>query len=84
MFSPRIMSIFEDTQPGSGDETQLTVVISTLFDEQRLLAYQLDGKRYDCGSKLGYLKATVEYGLHHAELAEYFRNYLINQDAKID
>jgi len=84
VLSPRIMSILEDTQPGAGGEIQLTDAISTLLDEQRVLAYQFDGKRYDCGSKLGYLKATVEYGLRHAELADDFKNYLINLDAKID
>jgi len=84
VLSPRIMSILEDTQPGAGGEIQLTDAISTLLDEQRVLAYQFEGKRYDCGSKLGYLKATVEYGLRHAELADDFRNYLINLDAKID
>jgi len=84
VLSPRIMSILEDTQPGAGGEIQLTDAISTLLDEQRVLAYQFEGKRYDCGSKLGYLKATVEYGLRHAELADDFKNYLINLDAKID
>jgi len=84
VFSPRIMSILEDTQPGAGGEIQLTDAISTLLDEQRVLAYQFEGKRYDCGSKLGYLKATVEYGLRHVELAGDFKDYLINLDAKID
>jgi len=84
VLSPRIMTILEDTQPGAGGEIQLTDAISTLLDEQRVLAYQFEGKRYDCGSKLGYLKATVEYGLRHVELAGDFKDYLINLDAKID
>lgn len=81
VLSPRIMSILEDTQPGAGGEIQLTDAISTLLDEQRVLAYQFEGKRYDCGSKLGYLKATVEYGLRHEELAEEFKSYLENLGA---
>ena len=84
VLNPRIMSILGDTQPGAGGEIQLTDAISTLLDEQRVLAYQFEGKRYDCGSKLGYLKATVEYGLRHPELAEAFQNYLENLVVKID
>jgi len=78
VLSSRIMSILEQTKPGAGGEIQLTDAISTLLDEQRVLAYQFEGKRYDCGSKLGYLKATVEYGLRHEELAEEFQSYLEN------
>jgi UTP--glucose-1-phosphate uridylyltransferase len=47
-----------------------------MIQEQTVLAYEFEGTRYDCGSKLGYLKANVEYGLKHPELAEDFRNYL--------
>jgi len=74
VLSPRIMFILEQNKPGAGGEIQLTDAISTLLDEQRVLAYQFEGQRYDCGSKLGYLKATVEYGLRHSELSEGFQN----------
>ena len=84
VLSPRIMSILEQTKPGAGGEIQLTDAISTLLDEQRVLAYQFEGKRYDCGSKLGYLKATVEYGLRHSELSDAFQNYLRDIRSQID
>jgi len=76
VLSSRVMSILDSTEPGAGGEIQLTDAISKLLDEQRVLAYQFDGKRYDCGSKLGYLKATVEYGLRHPELDQRFKEYL--------
>ena len=76
VLSPRIMDILESTPPGAGGEIQLTDAISSLLEEQRVLAYQFEGQRYDCGSKLGYLKATVEYGLRHPELKDDFKSYL--------
>jgi len=47
-----------------------------LLNEEQVLAYRFAGKRYDCGSKLGYLQATVEYALKHPELSTEFREYL--------
>jgi UTP--glucose-1-phosphate uridylyltransferase len=76
VLAPRIMSILESTKPGTGGEIQLTDAISTLLEEQRVLAYQFEGTRYDCGSKFGYIKATVEYALRHKELKEDFTQYL--------
>ena len=61
---------------GAGGEIQLTDAIEELLREEQVLAYRFEGKRYDCGSKLGYLEATVEYGLMHPELADDFRAYL--------
>ena len=61
---------------GSGGEIQLTDAIASLLDEQRVLAYEFDGQRYDCGSKLGYVIATVEYALRHKELNGDFKAYL--------
>ncbi len=61
---------------GAGGEYQLTDAIVSLLNDEKVLAYQFDGKRYDCGSKLGYLQATVEYALNHKELSEDFRAYL--------
>jgi len=76
ILSPRIFELLENTQRGAGNEIQLTDAIATLLDYEHVMAYEFDGKRYDCGSKLGYLKATVEYGLKHDELKNEFREYL--------
>ena len=62
--------------PGAGGEIQLTDAIALLLKEQAVLSYEFSGKRYDCGSKLGYLIATVEQGLQHEELKEEFKAYL--------
>ena len=67
-----IMSILETTQRGAGDEIQLTDAIATLLTRQPVLAYQFKGTHYDCGSKFGYLQATIDYALQHAEVAEEF------------
>ena len=72
-------SIFEKLRTigrGAGGEIQLTDGIAALLADEPVYAYRFDGKRYDCGSKLGYLEATVEYGLRHPELGEQFAQYL--------
>lgn len=61
---------------GAGGEIQLTDGIAALLAEERVNAYRFTGKRYDCGNKLGYLEATVEYALQHPELGEGFARYL--------
>jgi len=61
---------------GAGGEIQLTDGIAALLGEDAVRAYAFEGKRYDCGSKLGYLEATVEFGLKHPGLGEDFANYL--------
>ncbi|MDD5388250.1 MAG: UTP--glucose-1-phosphate uridylyltransferase GalU [Gallionellaceae bacterium] len=76
VFIPRIFDHLRNLGRGSGGEIQLTDGIVSLLKEQQVLAYQYHGKRYDCGSKLGYLQATVEYALKHPELAEDFAAYL--------
>ncbi len=76
ILTPRVFGLLERTQRGAGGEIQLTDAISALLQEQTVLAYEFEGVRYDCGSKLGYLKANVEYALKHPELAEEFREYL--------
>ena len=55
---------------------QLTDGIAGLIAEERVLAFAFEGRRYDCGSKLGYLEATVDYGLKHPELAQAFAAFL--------
>ena len=74
----------KETGRGAGNEIQLTDAIAKLLSEEQVLAYEFTGKRYDCGSKLGYLQATVEYGLKHQELKDDFRDYLKNLCDKTD
>jgi UTP--glucose-1-phosphate uridylyltransferase len=72
-------AIFEDLAKigkGAGGEIQLTDGIARLMQREPVYAFEFEGKRYDCGSKLGYLQATVEYGLKHASLGPEFANYL--------
>ncbi|EKD70283.1 MAG: hypothetical protein ACD_46C00579G0002 [uncultured bacterium] len=73
ILTPRIFALLENTNRGSGGEIQLTDAIAKLLLEESVYAYQFTGKRYDCGSKLGYLEATVAYALKHPELADDFR-----------
>jgi len=76
ILTPRIFDLLEHTPRGAGGEIQLTDGIAALLEEEQVLAYEYIGKRYDCGSKLGYLTATVEYALKHPDLGEAFREYL--------
>ena len=76
ILTPRIFHYIEHLKPGAGGELQLTDAIAALLKEQQVLAYAFDGTRYDCGSKLGYLQATVEYALKHSEVSEDFGAYL--------
>lgn len=77
VLSPRVFDYLASTRPGAGREIQLTDAIGRLLRDEEVLAYQFTGRRYDCGTKLGYLQATVEYGLKHPELAEDFRAFLL-------
>ena len=76
IFTPEIFTALERTSPGKGGEIQLTDGIKGLMEDQPVYAYALQGKRYDAGDKLGFLKATVEFGLQNEELGEQFREYL--------
>jgi UTP--glucose-1-phosphate uridylyltransferase len=76
ILTPQIFSHIKNLKPGSGGEYQLTDAIQTLLQKEQVLAYQYDGIRYDCGSKLGYLKATVEFALRHPEVSAEFKSYL--------
>ncbi len=67
ILTPRIFDHIRALKPGAGGEYQLTDAIASLLKEEAVLAYQFNGVRYDCGSKLGYLKATIEFGLRHPE-----------------
>ena len=76
ILAPEIFEALENTKPGAGGEIQLTDAIATLVDEGGVKAYRFEGKRYDCGSKLGYLEATVELALEHPDLGGDFRAFL--------
>jgi UTP--glucose-1-phosphate uridylyltransferase len=80
ILTPRIFSHLENVTAGSGGEIQLTDGIASLLNEEQVLAYRYIGKRYDCGSKLGYLQATVDFGRRHPEVGAAFSNYLTNLD----
>jgi len=71
-----IFNILEKTQAGSGNEIQLTDAIAKQLETKSIFAYEFTGRRYDCGSKLGYLQATVEYGIKHPEIGAQFAEYL--------
>lgn len=83
VLSERIFHHLAACKPGRGGEIQLTDGISALLTEERVLAYRFSGRRYDCGSKLGYLKAMVELGLEHAEVGKDFAEYLRAQRPRI-
>ncbi len=76
VLTPAIFDLLAGAKPGSGGEIQLTDAISALLARERVLAMRIGGKRYDCGSKLGYLKATVELGLRHPEVGKGFAEFL--------
>lgn len=76
ILTPLIFEKLETTPRGAGGEIQLTDAIAALLQEEPVIAYPFYGKRYDCGSKLGYLQANVEYALDHAELGGEFAQYL--------
>jgi UTP--glucose-1-phosphate uridylyltransferase len=76
VLTPAIFEHLERIGRGSGGEIQLTDGIAALMREEAVYAYRFTGKRYDCGSKLGYLQATVEYALFHPALGRDFRKYL--------
>ena len=76
VLSEKIWDLLAFTPPGAGGEIQLTDAIATLMNIEQVDAYYMKGKSHDCGSKLGYMKANVEYALRHPELGEAFQEYL--------
>ena len=78
ILTPGIFDKLRTTGRGAGGEIQLTDAIAALGKEEKVYAYSFEGKRYDCGSKLGYLQANVELGLAHPELKDDFCKYLKN------
>ncbi|NTZ10681.1 UTP--glucose-1-phosphate uridylyltransferase GalU [Burkholderia metallica] len=80
ILKPRIFEHLRALKPGAGGELQLTDAIQALLADEQVLAYKYQGIRYDCGSKLGYLKATVEFALRHPEVGAEFETYLRTRD----
>ncbi|WP_411991054.1 UTP--glucose-1-phosphate uridylyltransferase GalU [Agarivorans sp. DSG3-1] len=76
VLSAQIWNELERTAPGAGDEIQLTDAIDSLMTKEATQAYYMVGKSHDCGSKFGYMKAIVEFGLRHPELKDRFTKYL--------
>lgn len=76
ILTPEIFEHLSKISKGAGGELQLTDAIASLLNEQEVLGYEFSGTRYDCGSKLGYLQATVEYALQHPKLRDNFKSYL--------
>jgi len=82
ILKPSIFNILENTKEGAGGEIQLTDAIATQIANEKVYAYEFEGKRFDCGNKLGFLKATIEYGLNHKELSKDLRDYIKNLNIK--
>jgi len=76
VLSAQIWDMLEFTPPGAGDEIQLTDAIASLMKIETVEAFHMTGKSHDCGSKLGYMKANVEYGLRHPDLGDEFKAFL--------
>ena len=82
ILTPQIFAYLEKIQAGVGKEIQLTDGIAALLQKENVFAYEFEGTRYDCGSKLGYLKATVELGKKHPEVGRAFTEFLASGAGK--
>ena len=78
ILTPKIFDFLSTIQRGAGGEIQLTDAIARLLNHETVIAYPFEGKRYDCGSKIGYLQATIDLGLKHLETGDALREYLRN------
>ena len=81
ILTPRIFHHLHTMPPGAGGEIQLTDAIARLLGDEKVLAYLFEGRRYDCGNKLGYLEAMVDYGVKHPEIGEAFARFLTERVA---
>ncbi len=77
ILTPSIFRHLRKLKPGAGGELQLTDAIAQLIQSEAVMSYQFIGKRYDCGTKQGYLQATVEFALKHPEVSDEFREFLL-------
>ena len=80
MLTPKIFEKLEQTQRGAGGEIQLTDAIQALMDEQSVFGYAFEGQRYDAGTTMGWLQASVELALARPDLGTEFRDYLRTLD----
>ena len=78
ILEPSIFNLLKSTGQGAGGEIQLTDALAAQVKSERMLAYKFQGKRFDCGSKLGYLEAMVELALKHPAVGDLFKEYLKN------
>ena len=78
VLSPRIFEMLEGTRAGAGGEIQLTDGIAALLMQERVLAYRFEGRRFDCGSRIGLVEATIQYAMDHEDLAEATRAYMLD------
>ena len=76
VFNPEIFDCLEKIKPGKGGEIQLTDAIQMLLGQQAIFAYLFEGKRYDCGDKLGFIKANIEFSKKHPEIGKEFTAFL--------
>ncbi len=76
VLSEKIWDLLGKTMPGAGGEIQLTDAIDSLMEHEQVDAYYMKGKSHDCGSKLGYMKANIEYAIRHPELGEEFKTFI--------
>ena len=76
VFNPEIFDCLEKIKPGKGGEIQLTDAIQMLLDQPTIFAYLFEGKRYDCGDKLGFMKANIEFSKKHPEIGKEFTEFL--------
>ena len=79
VLSPAIWELLDETPIGAGDEIQLTDALKLLLRQEEIEAFVLKGRRLDCGSKFGYVKAFIEYALRHPKLQEEVRHYLLDE-----
>ena len=77
ILSPRIFQMLEKTRAGAGGEIQLTDGIAALLEREGALAYRFEGRRFDCGSRIGLVEATIQYALDHEDLADATRAYML-------
>ena len=76
IFSNKISAFLEKTKPGAGNEIQLTDAIKAMLNDLPVFAYQFEGTRYDCGDKLGFIKANIEYALKNEKFGNELKEYL--------
>lgn len=84
ILTPHIFNQLLQVQPGAGNEIQLTDAIAALREKEQIIAQTLKGKRFDCGSKIGFLKATINYGMKHEEVGADFTRFLLEQGCQLE